>query len=227
MMFLAGLLILKVTASVVLGYRDYFPPSFASDFLRGRESYFAGAYRSAFYAHILSGPVSLLLGLVLISERMRSRFPKWHRRLGKFQIALIVLVLAPSGLWMAPYAETGRIAAIGFASLAVVTACCALFGWRAAVKRRFAEHRRWMCRCFLLLSSAVVLRLIGGLATVTNVGAAWLYPLTAWASWLAPLMLFELSCAVQRTLNRQESRNQRQSSAAMASLPAMEISARR
>ena len=71
---LAGVLILKVTTSVVSNYHNYFPPNFASDFLRGRERHFLGVYQWAFYAHILSGPVSLILGLILIGERSRSPF---------------------------------------------------------------------------------------------------------------------------------------------------------
>ncbi len=50
---LTALLILKVTCSAVLKYRDYFPPNFESDFLRGRESDFAGSYHWAFYFHII------------------------------------------------------------------------------------------------------------------------------------------------------------------------------
>ena len=41
---LTGLLILKVTGAVMLGYVNYLPPNFDSDFLRGRERYFFGAY---------------------------------------------------------------------------------------------------------------------------------------------------------------------------------------
>src|SRR5581483_8443533 len=114
----------------------------------------------------------------------RLRFPQWHRTLGKTQILLVLLLLTPSGLWMAYYAETGAIAAVGFSLLAIATGLCALFGWRSAVNRRFAEHRRWMWRCFLLLCSAVVIRLIGGLTLVTGYGGDWSYPLVAWASWL-------------------------------------------
>ena len=121
-----GLLILKVSFSVVLGYRDYFPPNFNADFLRGRETYFFGAYQWAFYAHIASGPITLVLGLILISERFRLRFPRWHRSLGKTQIALVAIVLSLSGLWLALYARTGQIAAVGFALLAIVTGLCAL-----------------------------------------------------------------------------------------------------
>ena len=80
---LTVLLILKTVATVLISFRDYFPPNFESDFLLGRESYFFGDYRWAFYIHILSGPCTLVFGIFLISRTMRRRFPKWHRRLGK------------------------------------------------------------------------------------------------------------------------------------------------
>src|SRR5581483_10041540 len=83
----AVLLVLKVTLSVVVGYRQYLPPDFNSDFLLGREAYFFGAYRWAFYAHLVSGPVSLVLGTILVTDRFRAWTPKWHRRLGKLQVA--------------------------------------------------------------------------------------------------------------------------------------------
>lgn len=195
--FMVALIIVKVTLSVVLGYRDYIPPNFQSDFLVGRQSYFFGAYRWAFYAHIAAGPVTLLAGLALVSERFRRR-PAVHRSLGKLQIALVTLVVAPSGAWMAWYAQSGGVAGLGFFMLAIATAGCAVMGWRSAARRQFAEHWRWMWRCFLLLCSAVVVRLIGGLATVTGVDADWIYPLSAWASWLAPLAAFEIAEAVAR-----------------------------
>jgi hypothetical protein len=198
----AGLLVLKVTAAVVWGYRNYFPPDFNSDFLRGREDYFAGAYQWAFYVHIASGPVSLVLGTILISERFRRRFPQWHRGLGKLQIACILFLVAPSGLWMARYAAAGPIGAVGFALLAIATGMCAALGWRAAVKRRFAVHRRWMWRSYLLLCSAVILRLTGGLAAIVGVHAAWFDPLASWACWIVPLAAFELIGLRRRPIGR-------------------------
>jgi hypothetical protein len=190
---LAAVLVLKVNLAVVWGYRNYFPPDFNSDFLRGREDYFAGAYQWAFYAHIASGPVSLFLGTMLISEAFRRRLPVWHRRLGRVQVASILLVVAPSGLWMARYAAAGPVGTVGFALLAVATATSAAMGWREAVARRFAAHRRWMWRNYLLLCSAVVIRLTGGLATVLGMHAWWFDPLASWACWIVPLAAFELS----------------------------------
>lgn len=188
---LATLLIWKVTLGVVIEYRNYVPPNFESDFLRGRERYFWGAYQWAFYTHLLSGPPSLILGTMLVSDRFRKAFPTWHPRLGRVQAGCVLVLVAPSGLWMSYYAMTGAVAAAGLASLAIITGTCVVLGWRAAVARRFADHRRWMWRTFILLCSAVVIRMIGGLATVTQFDAVWLYPLSAWASWLVPLLVFE------------------------------------
>jgi hypothetical protein len=191
--FLAALLVLRVTGSVVLGYGDYFPPNFHSDFLLGREGYFYGIYQSAFYAHIVAGPVALLAGLALVSDKLRQRWPTLHRSVGKIQIALVTLVVAPSGAWMAWYARPGSVAAAGFFLLAIATAICAVMGWRAALRRQFAGHRQWMMRCFALLCSAVVVRIIGGLTVVTGADADWVYAVTAWGSWLAPLAALELA----------------------------------
>ncbi len=190
---LAGLLILRVTIVVVLNYRNYLPPDFESDFLQDREQYFWKGYHWAFYAHLVSGPLSLILGMILISDRFRTRFPNWHRYLGRLQAINVLFLVAPSGLLMAYYAMTGPIAAMGFAVLAIVTAICMALGWRTAVQRRFSEHRLWMQRCFVLLCSAVVIRVIGGLLTVIDYGPEWPYQAAAWGSWLVPLLGFELS----------------------------------
>jgi small-conductance mechanosensitive channel len=188
----AGILVVKVTAAVVWNYLDYLPPDFRSDFLRDREAYFFGSYQWAFYAHLAAGPVSLLLGLFLVSERVRQRLPELHRRLGRIEGMLVLLVVAPSGLWMAKHAQAGAVAGAGFALLALATAGCVAMGWKTAMQRRLAEHRRWMWRMFLLLCSAVVIRVAGGFATVVGIDAAWWDPMMAWACWLLPLTTYEL-----------------------------------
>jgi len=58
--WLAVVLILRVLATILTNYSDYFPPQFDSLFLQGREATFTGAYRPAFYVHIFSGPAVLL-----------------------------------------------------------------------------------------------------------------------------------------------------------------------
>lgn len=192
LMFVVAALIVKVTVAVMLGYVNYLPPNFQSDFLQGREGYFFTRYQWAFYPHIASGPISLFLGLLLISDRFRTRFPRWHRRLGRVQTIGVLLVVLPSGLVMAFDAPAGPFATLGFIILTGLTATCAALGWRAAVQRRFLVHRRWMQRSYLLLCSAVVLRIIGGFGTLFEVQAPAFNLFATWASWVVPLVVFEL-----------------------------------
>jgi uncharacterized membrane protein YozB (DUF420 family) len=183
-------LIVKVTISVIGNYVDYLPPNFESSFLLGRDGYFFGSYSIAFYVHIVTGPTSLMLAVLLMSQRFRRRYRGWHARLGRVQVAIVLLV-SISGLWMSRHADTGAIAGVGFALLAVATGVFVVLGLRSAKRRRFDQHQRWMSRCVLCLCSAVVLRLIAGLSIVTGIEGNWVYPLSAWISWLIPLALYE------------------------------------
>ncbi len=191
--FLTGLLMVRVVLSVVVRYVDYVPPNFESDFLTGREGYFWGGYHWAFYFHLAGGPLTLILGLILINDRFRQRLPRWHRILGRVQVCVVLLVIVPSGLWMASRAAAGPVAGMGFAMLAVVTGVAVVQGWRTAVQRRFAAHRRWMWRCFLMLCSTVVLRLIVGFSIVTGLEGQWVAVFAAWGSWFVPLAVFEMT----------------------------------
>jgi hypothetical protein len=195
---LTGVVILKVTAGIVWEYRFYLPADFDSLFLSGRQVYFWEGYHWAFYTHILAGPPTLLFGMLLLNQRFLQRCPRWHRLLGRLQVICVLLLLTPSGLWMAWYADAGPIAGVGFASLAVATATCIILGWRSAVRRRFIEHRRWMLRCYILLCSAVVLRLLGGMALLAGSTADWPYQLAAWVSWLVPVAICEASLRHRR-----------------------------
>lgn len=191
--YLTCALIIKVTLAIVWNYRSYLPPDFSSDFLHGRKSYFFGIYQYAFYLHLFSGPCSLVLGMLLLNNGFRMRRPQWHRILGRVQAVNVLVLIVPSGLGMAFRSDGGAIAATGFAALAVATGFCCAQGWRSAVQRRFPAHRLWMLRCFVLLSSAVVLRIIAGSFLVLGLTADWIYPASAWACWLCPLLLLELT----------------------------------
>ena len=187
----ATVVLLRVVVSVLAGYGGYLPPDFTRGFLIGREASFPGTYAVAFYAHIAAGPVTLLLGLLLLSRRVLRR-PRLHRRLGRVQGVLILTGVVPAGLRMAWDADGGPVAAAGFAALAVATGTCVLAGWRAAVRRQFAAHEVWMRRCFAVLCSAVVVRLWGGLTEVLRLDGEWPYVVAAWACWLGPLAGYEV-----------------------------------
>ena len=183
------LYVLRTTLFIIFNYSDYLPPNFSSDFLLNREDYFYGYYQWAFYIHIISGPPTLPIGLVLLSKVFREDYPRWHRRLGKVQVVLVLFLVAPSGLVMAKFAQSGLYAAAGLAALSIATATTVVMGWRAVRNREFSQHQEWMTRCFILLSSAIVLRTLGGLAEVFHIDG--IYPYNVYICWIVPLLIYE------------------------------------
>ena len=189
--WLAVVLILRVTAAILANYPDYFPPNFESLFLQGREATFHGLYRAAFYVHVLTAPLVLVIGLFLVLDSGRRR--GLHRALGRVQVGVLLLVVLPSSAVMSRHAFGGWPAGLSFFTLSVVTAGCAVLGVVAARRKQYARHRRWMLRTFVLLCSAIVLRLISGAAG--EVGVPYpeqAYVAAAWASWVLPLAATEV-----------------------------------
>lgn len=190
---LAVVLILRVLVVILSNYPDYFPPNFEALFLLGRETTFTAVYRPAFYLHIISAPVVLLNGLILLSDHVRRRYGATHRILGRVQVALLLFCVLPSSVVMSRHAFGGWQAGLSFLLLSVATAICAIAGVVYARRRRFDQHRRWMLRSYVLICSAVVLRLISGAAGLIGVpDPERAYIVAAWSSWVVPLVAYEL-----------------------------------
>lgn len=190
--WLAVVLFLRVLVEIVANYPDYFPPNFDSLFLQGREATFTGLYRPAFYFHIFAGPVVLVNGLALLTVPVR-RLGRLHRWLGRAQVGVLLGLVLPTSVVMARHAFGGWPAGLSFLTLSLAAAGCAVAGVVHARRGRYDRHRRWMARSYVLICSAVVLRLMSGAASVVGVSSPEAaYIVAAWASWLLPLAGYEV-----------------------------------
>lgn len=191
--WLAVVLILRVLVAILANYPDYFPPNFDSLFLQGREAKFSGAYRAAFYVHIFSAPLVLFNGLILLSEYVRRQHRGWHRWLGRVQVVVLLLFVLPSSVVMSRQAFGGWLAGLSFLLLSAATASCTILGVVGAYRRHYDGHRRWMVRSYVLICSAVALRLISGTVGLVGVPSPeHAYICAAWSSWLFPLAAYEI-----------------------------------
>lgn len=191
--WLAILLIVRVLVAIVANYPDYFPPNFDSLFLQGRAATFTGVYRPAFYVHIFAGPVVLLGGLILLNQHVRRRHPGVHRFLGWVQVIVLLVFVLPTSAVMSRHAFGGWPAGLSFQLLSAATATCTVVGVVYARRHRYDQHRRWMLRAYVLICSAVTLRLFSGAAGLIGVAnAEEAYIVAAWCSWLLPLAAYEM-----------------------------------
>ncbi|TWU43221.1 hypothetical protein Q31b_22590 [Novipirellula aureliae] len=186
------ILLVRVLLGILFEYRYYFPPDFnASAFLSGRRYTFFGFYRAAFYVHIVTSPLGIVVAMFLVFSGGRQRYRRLHRWLGKALAVLVIGAVLPSGLWMASQAYAGKIAAAGFVVQTVVTAIAVGATVWFARQKQFAAHQRWAIRSFLLLISPLILRLISGTAIVLDWESDGFYRFNAWVSWMIPLLIYQ------------------------------------
>ena len=189
-----AILLARVFVSILFGFADYFPPNFRSGFLTGRDEYFFGIYQYAFYSHIFLGPLSILLGTLLFFQgngllEFKSNV---HRMTGKVQAAVVLLGVVPSGLIMASPNFIGLSAGSSLIALAIATAFAMTIAVVYAKQKQLDMHQVWATRCYILLISPLLLRVLTGLLLILEIRSDRILDTISWISWIVPLFIFEL-----------------------------------
>ena len=152
----------------------------------------ANAFADPFLvAHVVGGIVALLVGPLQFVRRIRARRPALHRATGLTYVAACA-VAAPSGLMLALGTTAGPVAGAGFAIQALLLPVFTGLGLRAALGRRFAEHREWMLRSWALIAAAITLRLMLPASAWLGFDFLTAYRAIAWLAWTANLALVEI-----------------------------------
>jgi uncharacterized membrane protein len=122
--------------------------------------------------HGVAGACALLLAPMQFSERLRRRFTRLHRSVGRVYVGG-VFVLAPLGLYIQYFQERMGaprsftvLAAVDAAMLIVTTGLAFLF----ALKRKIHQHRQWMTRSYAVTLVFFEGRLILGVTGWENLG---------------------------------------------------------
>src|SRR5215204_6036183 len=114
--------------------------------------------------HAVFGAIVLLFAPLQFSDRLRQRFTKSHRVMGRLYVAG-ALLLAPLGAYIQYYQERSGaprsftvLAAVDAAMLMGATALALLF----AVKRKIALHRQWATRSYAIALVFIMGRFVMG-----------------------------------------------------------------
>jgi uncharacterized membrane protein len=120
--------------------------------------------------HGLAGMCAIFLGPLQFSDRLRQRFTKLHRVVGRIYIGG-ALVLAPLGVYIQYFNERAggprsfTIAAGVDAALLVITTLIAL---AFILNGKVQQHRQWMTRSFAVALIFLEVRVIQGLTGLDN-----------------------------------------------------------
>jgi hypothetical protein len=104
----------------------------------------------------------------------------------------VLAIAAPSGFILSFYAFGGWIAKGDFVLLSLLWWWFTYRAYRQVVKKDFSRHRIRMIRSFILILSAVNLRILSFLFVYfLEWSGPIMYTLASWLSWLPFLLLYE------------------------------------
>ena len=174
-----------------------FPHYFSADldygFLRSKGDYFfSSGYYIGFYAHIVGAPLAFFAGSLQVSRTLRFKWPRFHRMLGRVYCCSVLLLAFPGGLVMALKAYGGWSSTLCFALLSILMGAATVAGWRVARLGNYRQHSTWMLRSYLLIASAIFLRILHPMITTFGLDHEFTYQISVWVSWLFPLCVFEI-----------------------------------
>ena len=151
----------------------------------------ANAYANPFLVvHVVGGIIALVVGPLQFVRRVRTRMPALHRATGIIYVGAC-LVAAPAGFMLALGTTAGPVAGVGFAIPALLLPVFTWLGLRAALDRRFAEHREWMLRSYAIVSVAITLRLMLPASGLLGFEFLPAYQAISCLCWITNLALFE------------------------------------
>ncbi|MCA6075196.1 DUF2306 domain-containing protein [Fulvivirga sedimenti] len=161
-----------------------------------------GWWQTTFYTHIIFGGVSLLIGWVQFSGKLRRKYLRWHRILG-FIYLIAVLSSGMASVILAVFAEGGLTGKLGFGILGILWLVTTVVAFKNILNSRPFQHGNWMIRSYALTFAAVMLRLwMPFFGIVLHLDFPVAYPIIAWLCWVPNIVVAELLVARRNKLVR-------------------------
>ncbi len=154
------------------------------------------------FPHGLVGALALLLAPMQFSDRLRQRFPKFHRVVGRIYVVGVLFFVGPLGTYIQYYQErmggtrSFTIAAAVNAALLMSTAGIGLF---FILRRKIQLHRQWMTRSYAVALVFLEVRLILGVLGLDDAGPA-MAELVVWACLAFAIPLADITLQIQESL---------------------------
>lgn len=161
--------------------REFGLLSFKSDALLSNVLWNAG-----FYTHIIFGGLTLLVGWVQFSPRLRRINLPLHRNIGKVYV-VSALLSGLAGIGIGTQATGGRAAALGFMSLGVVWVYTTFTAYRHIRAGRVTAHQKMMVYSYAACFGAVMLRLWMPFLIAVFGDFIKAYQVVAWLCWVPNL----------------------------------------
>ena len=190
-----GWWVMSVLALIIAAYAIalLFVPAMRAPFLRER---FAIMPLAA-YLHLAGSGIALAIGPFQLNARLRSRFLRVHRWMGRTYV-ICVLFGGAAALALATASQAGLPTHVGFGLLALLWLFTTGNAYRHIRAGDRVSHRRWMIRSYALTFAAVTLRIYLPLSQIAGIPFDAAYQTISWLCWVPNLIVAEWIILRQR-----------------------------
>jgi len=149
--------------------------------------------------HGIMGACALLLGPMQFSDRLRQRFTKFHRVVGRFYVAG-VFVAAPLGFYIQHFEERlggARSFSVAAAVDAILWMLTTAIAFAFILNGKVQQHRQWMTRSFAVAIVFLEVRVVLGVTGLEKVSGGAFDETVVWACVAFSLLFADIALQVQ------------------------------
>ncbi len=150
-------------------------------------------WRICFYMHIGAGALCIIAALIQFSSWILKKRKKIHILSGKIYVFVVLLIGAPSGLYMTFFAKGGYVERGAFLAMAIFWFFTTYKGFVTAARdKNFVAHKYWMIRSYAMALTAVSFRIYHIIFHEMGLDGFNNYSISLWISILGNALIAEL-----------------------------------
>lgn len=155
----------------------------------------------SFYIHMGAGVICLFVPIVLFIGEAFNLSKIWHRRLGKLYVFDTLLIIVPTGLYMAFFAKGGTSTQIGFVVQGLALALSTVLAVRYIKQGELVQHKQWMMRSYSFAFAVITFRVLHICFYELKVPYELNYQLSQWVAVLFNALVVEIIILYQLKSN--------------------------
>jgi hypothetical protein len=136
----------------------------------------------SFYAHVIAGVICLSVPIFSFLGKHIGLSVRIHRKIGQVYVWVCMLVVAPTGMYLALYAKGGFMAQSGFLVQGILLSLFTYKGYSAILHKNTNEHIQWMIRSYAIATAVLSFRIYHIIFFFTTIPYEDIYGLSQWLS---------------------------------------------
>ena len=149
-------------------------------------------YTACFYVHIAAGALCIGTALIQFSRYILKKSKAIHRISGKIYVLVVLVLGAPTGLYMSFFAKGSFWERSLFLFMAAWWFITTLYGLTTIQKKNIVAHKIWMIRSYAMAMTAVTFRVYHIAFYLLGWGHLENYEISLWISVIGNMLLAEL-----------------------------------